>query len=277
MAASSKRARALARERHERVQQQQAARAARRRHRASVIAAVSSVLVVVLLVWGVASLVRGDDKATATPAASTASGATGTTSAAGLSCPPPASPAGSPATYAAEPPMTLSAGSSYQATITTNCGPIVVDLFADKAPHAVNSFVFLAEKGYFDGTRCHRLTTADDGLSVLQCGDPTGTGSGGPGYTFGVENAPADGVYPAGTLAMARTADPNSNGSQFFITYADSTIPSPDGYTVFGKVVSGLDIVEKIGAAGKGEGSAPKVAVALQSIKVVTSSKGSSS
>ena len=76
---------------------------------------------------------------------------------------------------------------------------------------------------------------------------------------------------------MARTADPNSNGSQFFITYADSTIPSPDGYTVFGKVISGLDIVEKVGAAGKGEGTAPKVPVALQSIKVVTSSKGSSS
>ena len=284
MAASSKRARAMARARYERAQQRQTARATQRRRRASTVAAVSSVLVVVLLVWGVAVLVGGPDSpAEATPAASgttsATSGTSGTSTAstAAFSCPAPATTAPSPTSFASEPPITLDPGTSYRATITTNCGPIVVDLLADQAPHAVNSFLFLAGHGYYDNTRCHRLTTAADGLSVLQCGDPTGTGSGGPGYQFGVENPPADGVYPAGTLAMARTADPDSNGSQFFITYADSTIPSPDGYTVFGKVVSGLDIVEKIGKAGKGEGTAPKVAVALQSIEVVTSPKGTSS
>ena len=276
MAASSKRAKELARARYERAQQREAARA-RRRHRSTVVAAGASVLVVVLLVWGVAALVGGPSPAEATPADATPSAGTSAANGSSFSCPSPTASAPAPQTFASEPPMTLEPGTSYRATITTNCGPIVVDLLADKAPHAVNSFLFLAGKGYFDGTSCHRLTTAEQGLSVLQCGDPTGTGTGGPGYHFGVENAPADGVYPAGTLAMARTADPNSNGSQFFITYADSTIPSPDGYTVFGTVVSGLDIIEKVGAAGTGEGIAPKVPVSLQSIEVAPSPKGPSS
>jgi peptidyl-prolyl cis-trans isomerase B (cyclophilin B) len=99
------------------------------------------------------------------------------------------------------------------------------------------------------------VTTKD--IFVLQCGDPTGQGSGGPGYTFGIENAPKDGVYPAGTLAMARTADPNSNGGQFFITYKETKLPTEGGgYTIFGKVTGGLDIVEKI-AAGKAVAPSP--------------------
>jgi peptidyl-prolyl cis-trans isomerase B (cyclophilin B) len=105
---------------------------------------------------------------------------------------------------------------------------------------------------------------------VLQCGDPTGTGSGGPGYQFSVENAPADGRYPAGTLAMARATSPDSNGSQFFLTYADSTIPSPDGYTVFGHVTAGLDLLRRIGQAGVDPDNPPRprVPVGITSVSV---------
>jgi peptidyl-prolyl cis-trans isomerase B (cyclophilin B) len=88
-----------------------------------------------------------------------------------------------------------------------------------------------------------------DDRGHLQCGDPTGSGSGGPGYTFGIENAPSDGTYPTGSLAMARTSDPNSNGGQFFITYKETKLPTDGGgYTIFGKVTKGLDIVQKIAA-----------------------------
>ncbi len=134
---------------------------------------------------------------------------------------------------------------------------IVLELDGAAAPQAVASFVTLAQGGYFDGTGCHRLTT--EGIFVLQCGDPTFTGSGSPGYYFGpVENAPDDDVYPAGTVAMARRGDdPNSMGSQFFLVYEDSTIPSDSagGYTVFGTITSGLDFVQAVADAGVAEGA----------------------
>jgi len=118
----------------------------------------------------------------------------------------------------------------------------------------VASFVQLAERDYWRSAPCHRLTTSPT-LKVLQCGDPTGTGQGNPGYGYGVENAPADGSYPRGTVAMARTQDPEQgNGGQFFIVYGDSSLPDPNGYTVFGTVTAGLDIVDKIVAAGVGPG-----------------------
>ncbi|MEG3615140.1 MULTISPECIES: peptidylprolyl isomerase [Isoptericola] len=132
-----------------------------------------------------------------------------------------------------------------------------LELVGAEAPQAVASFVSLAQQGYFDGTQCHRLTT--QGIHVLQCGDPTATGTGGPGYSFGpVENAPADDVYPAGTLAMARRGgDAASMGSQFFLVYEDSTIPSDaaGGYTVFGTVTSGLDTIQAVADAGTADGA----------------------
>ncbi|WP_407317744.1 peptidylprolyl isomerase [Isoptericola halotolerans] len=133
-----------------------------------------------------------------------------------------------------------------------------LELDGEQAPQAVASFVSLAQQGYFDTTACHRLVT--EGIHVLQCGDPTATGTGGPGYSYGpVENAPADDVYPAGTLAMARRGgDPASMGSQFFLVYEDSTIPSDaaGGYTVFGTVTSGLDTVQAVADAGTTDGAA---------------------
>lgn len=126
------------------------------------------------------------------------------------------------------------------------------ELFGDVAPQAVANFVSLAKSGYFENLSCHRLTTA--GIFVLQCGDPNGDGTGGPGYSWGpIENAPEADLYEEGVIAMARRGgDGASMGSQFFIVHADSTIPSDSagGYTVFGKVTSGLDAVKAIAEKG---------------------------
>ena len=133
------------------------------------------------------------------------------------------------------------------------------------------SFVSLAQQKYFDGTSCHRLVTS--GIFVLQCGDPTGTGSGGPGYTIPDEATGAE-AYPAGTVAMARTQSPESGGSQFFIVYQDSpNLQQGLGaqqYTVFGKVTAGLDVVQKVGAAGASTGTdgAPKLPVELKTVRI---------
>jgi peptidyl-prolyl cis-trans isomerase B (cyclophilin B) len=112
------------------------------------------------------------------------------------------------------------------------------------APCTTYSFRFLASRGYYNRTHCHRLTT--EGSYVLQCGDPTGTGAGGPGYAFNDENL-TGATYPAGTVAMAN-AGPNTNGSQFFFTWKDTTL-QPD-YTPFGTVIGGMKVLQKIAAAG---------------------------
>ncbi len=129
----------------------------------------------------------------------------------------------------------------YYAEIDTSKGKIVIDLLEDSAPNTVNSFVFLALHHYFDGLKWHRVVPG----FVAQTGDPTGTGAGGPGYQFGLEIDPKLKYDAAGWVGMARTADPNSNGSQFFITLAPT--PHLTGqYTIFGKVVEGLDVVKKL-------------------------------
>ena len=142
------------------------------------------------------------------------------------------------------------------------------------APQAVANFVDLNQKEYFDSSACHRLTT--EGLFVVQCGDPLGIGIGNPGYTFGpLENTPENGVYPAGTLAMARAAnDASSMGSQFFIVYQDSEIPDDvvGGYTVFGQVTGGLDaFIEQYVNPGTADGSTdgqPAIPAFIESITI---------
>jgi len=126
----------------------------------------------------------------------------------------------------------------------TTQGIITVRMLTNAAPCTTFSFRFLASGGYFNKTHCHRLTIQR--IFVLQCGDSTGTGSGGPGYAFNDENL-AGATYPAGTVAMAN-AGPNTNGSQFFFTWKDTTL-APN-YTPFGTVISGLDVLQKIAAAG---------------------------
>lgn len=155
-------------------------------------------------------------------------------------------------------------------TLTTNCGDIVIDMFADAAPATVASATFLAEAGFFDATACHRVTTA--GIYVLQCGDPAGNGTGGPGYAIPDENLPdeADVNYPAGTVAMAN-AGPGTGGSQFFLVYEDTTLPP--GYSIWGQVTQGLDIVQAVAEAGVADGSAdglPAQPIVIESATVST-------
>ena len=167
------------------------------------------------------------------------------------------------------PDKKIAAGKTFTASIMTNCGVITVELDGAKAPQTVASFIGLAESGYWADSPCHRLTTPAQGISVLQCGDPTGTGQGTPGYGFGVENAPANFSYPAGTLAMARTSDPKSNGGQFFIVYKQTVLNDPTGYTIFGKITKGLDIVERVAAAGATPEDANKNTAPLQPISIL--------
>jgi peptidyl-prolyl cis-trans isomerase B (cyclophilin B) len=159
---------------------------------------------------------------------------------------------------------------SYQATLRTNRGDIVIDLLGSQAPCTVNSFVSLADQGFFNKTPCPRLSNSS-GLFILQCGDPTGTGSGGPGYEFGSENL-TGATYPAGTLAMANSGTPDSNGSQFFLVFQKTSLaPS---YTPFGHVVSGLNILQNVGKRGFGPplnqagGGAPKEKVEIESVTI---------
>lgn len=139
----------------------------------------------------------------------------------------------------------VKAAKPYLVHLYTTQGEITIQMLTTKAPCTTFSFRFLAERNYYDMTHCHRLTT--NRIYVLQCGDPTGTGSGGPGYQFPDENL-AGATYPAGTVAMAN-AGPNTNGSQFFFTWKDTTLKP--NYTPFGRVVSGMDVLAKVAAAGE--------------------------
>jgi peptidyl-prolyl cis-trans isomerase B (cyclophilin B) len=166
------------------------------------------------------------------------------------------------------PDKKIAAGKTFIATVTTNCGKITMELDGNKAPQTVASFLSLAKGGYWADSPCHRLTTQAP-LFVLQCGDPSGTGSGSPGYGYGVENAPANFTYPAGTLAMARTQDPKSNGGQFFIVYRQTTLNDPTGYSIFGKITSGMDIVDRVAAAGATPADANQNTAPLQPISIL--------
>lgn len=173
---------------------------------------------------------------------------------------PSASPAPSDDAAAQAPDPALSENRTWTGELAIEgIDPLGIELDGAAAPQAVASFVTLAQDGFFDGTSCHRLTT--EGIFVLQCGDPDGTGAGGPDYRFGpIENAPADDVYAEGVLAMARQGgDAESQGSQFFIVYEESSIPSDaaGGYTVLGRVTSGLDGLRTGIVEGGTENGAP--------------------
>ncbi len=182
------------------------------------------------------------------------------------------------------PPAAPDYAASYQATISTNLGKITFSLLNSKATCTVNSFVHLAETGYFNRTQCHRLLTS--GIYVLQCGDPFATatakltcgststvGSGTPGYDFASENL-TGATYPAGTVAMANSGTASSNGSQFFIVYKDSTSGLTASYTPFATVSSGLGIVQNVAKNGyscqyaQSGGGAPKEKVIIDSVTI---------
>ncbi|NQX28568.1 peptidylprolyl isomerase [Microbacteriaceae bacterium VKM Ac-2854] len=183
-------------------------------------------------------------------------------------------PAATDANTGDVPSADLAENRSWTGSMTVNTDTLDFTLDGAAAPQAVSSFISLTQSGFYDGLSCHRLTT--DGLYVLQCGDPNGDGTGGPGYSYGpVENAPADDVYPTGTIAMARqSGNGYSQGSQFFIVYQDTTLPTDaaGGYTVLGQITSGLDTLQAdVIAKGTADGStdgAPAEAVTIGSVTV---------
>lgn len=155
--------------------------------------------------------------------------------------------------YKGLPPYTAKqAARPFVIKMYTTQGLIEVEALTNAAPCTTFSFRFLAQNGYYKGTHCHRLVTK--GIYVLQCGDPTGTGSGGPGYKFNDENL-TGATYPAGTVAMAN-AGPNTNGSQFFFCDKANTLLAPD-YTPFGVVIKGMGVLQKIAAAGDDSQNGP--------------------
>jgi cyclophilin family peptidyl-prolyl cis-trans isomerase len=168
-----------------------------------------------------------------------------------------------PKQFSAPPQMSIDPSKKYTATIDTSMGTMKADLFPDDAPATVNNFVFLARQGFYDSVSFHRVINK----FMVQTGDPTGTGTGGPGYRFNDE--PVKRKYVRGTLAMANSG-PNTNGSQFFIVQQD--YPLPPNYTIFGQVTDGLDVLDMIATTptgpGRGGPDTPRTPVTINSIKI---------
>lgn len=169
--------------------------------------------------------------------------------------------------FDAPPPMCLEEGATYTASVITSAGTITIDLDQDAAPTTVNSFVFLARNNYFDDTVCHRIIQE----FVVQCGDPTATGTGGPGYSF-PDELPAQGQYEVGSIAMANSG-PDTNGSQFFIITGASGEALPPLYSLFGQVPSAdLGVVSEMNAQGSLDPSGvPSTELRIQSIEITKS------
>ena len=247
--ASNERERQLAREKYERQQERRALSSKRRARRQKIIAtAVVLVLVSGSLVFVVLSQTNKSEPVDAAAPTALAS-ATAIASAAptALTCNPAVAARPDNLTWATAPAASPLSSKPAKITLTTNCGDIVIETLPDQAPLTVASEIFLVEQGFYDSVACHRLTTA--GIFVLQCGDPKGDGTGGPGYQVPDENLPGEGAanYPAGSVAMAN-AGPGTSGSQFFLVYEDTTLPS--GYTIWGTVTSGLELLRGVAAAG---------------------------
>jgi peptidyl-prolyl cis-trans isomerase B (cyclophilin B) len=269
------RERAYEKRRYEEWQARLAVKRARAQRARQTAIIVGSALLTVFVIGGGFLLLKDDDKGTdtATPAASTAPSASATADA-NNPCPAPTvKPPAKPKQFKSAPPASQAGGKTWTFDVNTSCGKIAIELDGKKAPQAVSAMLMLAKSGYFDGSVCHRLVTS--GIFVLQCGDPTGTGSGGPGFSYGpVENAPDKDLYKAGTVAMARqSGNGKSMGSQFFLVYKDSTIPSDaaGGYTVLGTMTKGLDVVQKVadgGVSGGAGDGAPTRAISITSTSV---------
>ncbi len=264
-------------------QLQRRAERAKRRRIIGVIVTVVAVVAAVGLVYWLANLGDGDNTAAADntttetpPPGKTSEGPCKYTET-------PAEPSPKPVGLPTDPAETPKTG-TVKVNLKTNQGDVPLVLDRAKAPCTVQSMEFLTNAKFFDGTKCHRLVTGE-GLKVLQCGDPQGTGSGGPGFTIpdekptglaqgqpGQDGTPLS-IYPRGTLAMANTGAPNSGGSQFFMVYGDSQLPP--NYAVFGTIdAAGLTVLDKIAAGGvEGEGSqdgAPKITTTIDTAAVVT-------
>jgi peptidyl-prolyl cis-trans isomerase B (cyclophilin B) len=255
------RRRQLAREKFLR-QQQRRTSARRKAHvRNAVIASVLGVILVGSVALYTTDVLKGDDKKD-NAGAEVSQSPSASPSKAPDPCEKPAAGKVEKLTFKKEPAITIDKTATYTMDLQTTCGSIPITMDAAKAPHTVNSFDFLVNKGYLDHTKCHRLTT--QGIYVLQCGDPQGTGMGGPGYTIPDENLKdprlKGDTYPAGTVAMANQFNgqtgegKNSGGSQFFLVFQDS--PLPANYTPFGTISkAGMKVLTKIAKAGENTGA----------------------
>jgi len=161
--------------------------------------------------------------------------------------------------YPAPPPLAIDAAKRYTATLETSAGTMTAELLPGEAPLTVNNFVFLAREGFYDGVIFHRVIAG----FMIQGGDPTGTGTGGPGYRF--RDEPVRLPYRRGTLAMAN-AGPNTNGSQFFVMHADYGLPP--NYTIFGRLTAGHDVLDVIAMAPKGANDRPRDPVTIASVTI---------
>ena len=289
MAGKNERQRRQARERYRRQQEQRLARQQKVRRRwaigtlAVLVAAGVGTLLLVFLPGG------GAKKPTASASKSPSASPTATTSTVAEPAHHCSYTAATPvAKKVSFPPASPDYTASYQATINTNLGKLTFNLLNSKATCTVNSFVHLAQAGYFDKTQCHRVVNS--GIYVLQCGDPYATadarlscsttskvGTGTPGYDFASENL-TGARYPTGTVAMANEGTPTSNGSQFFIVYKDSTSglngSTGPSYTPFATVSSGLGIVQNVAKDGyscqyaQAGGGVPKKKVIIDSVTI---------
>lgn len=229
------------------------------------------VVVIVALAGGIYAAVRSTGKSTtagkktATTTTSTTTATTGTSSTTTIDlagyttsadCPSPytaTSPALKKPSWPSAPPLIIDTSANYTATVTTDVGSFTIALDAKAAPHTVNNFVFLAENHFYDCVVFHRVITD----FMDQTGDPTGSGSGGPGYEFANENSQSS--YTSGEVAMANSGGTDTNGSQFFVLVAPYTPPSGDSYSLFGTVTSGMSVVKQINNDGSSSGTPAKL------------------
>ena len=223
-------------------------------------------LIAALAVIGlVAAGCGGSDNSADAATDSTVASTTGDVAASTADCPPADGTGTQTRQFDAPPPDCLTPGVTYEAIVTTNKGELTIVLDPDSAPVATNNFVFLARNGYYDDTPCHRIIPG----FVVQCGDPTGTGTGGPGYTI-VDEPPAPGQYQIGSIAMAKTVQPDSAGSQFFIITGSDGAALPPEYALFGQVTDGLEsTVAAMAAAGTPGDGVPSEPIQIQSVRIV--------
>ena len=270
MSSIKDRQRAAARARLEKEMAERATAARKRRQRQAIIGSALAVVVIAgVAVWIVAAL--GDDDKKSTDAAAPPPGTVACTWV------PADASGGSKIKDVGMPPLNAPNVGTSTLTMDTNLGAITATVDLTKAPCTGEAFTYLASKKFWDNTKCHRLVTS--GIKVLQCGDPTATGkgwresdgSGGPSFRYAEENLPVNAkpAYPKGTIAMAKTSEPSSTGSQFFIVYEDTDLPAD--YTVLGKITKGLDVVEGVAKAGNdnanGQGDGhPKKEVTIKTL-----------
>lgn len=242
---------------------------------------VGAIVIILALFFGIAFLTKDDSADTAAPVTTTVDASASTTVAGNTTapadfaygtteCPPVEGAATQTQDFDDSFALCIDPAKTYTAVVKTNMGTYSAVLDATKAPGAVNNFVSLARNKYFDGTTCHRAIPG----FMVQCGDPTATGSGGPGYKF-ADEFPAAGEYKIGSLAMANSGA-NTNGSQFFVITGDQGVSLPPNYTLFGQVTDGLDTtVVALDAAGNDDPSSngvpPLTEITIESITITES------